>query len=78
VHWGDALPADEKEQAEVAVLKKQIGFSNDTLISGMGGDPEKERTQRKADAKETAENFMNELDRGGAGLPGAGAEDDDE
>lgn len=79
VHWGDALPADEKEQAEVAVMKKQVGFSNDTLISELGGDPETERTQRKKDADETAANFMDQLDRGGAGLPGgAGSEDGDQ
>jgi len=70
VQWGDPLPADEKEQAEVAVMKKQVGFSNDTLIKQLGGDPETERTQRKKDAKEAAAAMMNELDRGGAGLPG--------
>lgn len=76
--WGDALPADEKEQAEVAVLKKQIGFSNDTLIKQMGGDPETERTQRKKDAEETAAQFMNDLDRGGPGLPGKQSDSDDD
>jgi hypothetical protein len=70
LEWGDALPADEKEQAEVAVLKKQIGFSNDTLIRQLGGDPDKERTQRAADAEETANNMMDQLARGDAGLPG--------
>ena len=78
VHWGDALPADEKEQAEVAVLKKQVGFSNDTLISELGGDPDTERTQRASDADEAAANFMNTLDKGtaGGGLPGSGANGD--
>lgn len=76
--WGDALPADEKEQAEVAMLKKQVGFSNDTLIKQLGGDPELERTQRAKDAKEVADNFMNELDRGGAGLPGGDTRGDEE
>ncbi len=75
VHWGDALPADEKEQAEVALLKKQVGFSNDTLISELGGDPETERTQRKADAEEVQAEFMNQLDRGTAGGFGGGAKD---
>jgi hypothetical protein len=72
LHWGDSLPADDKEQAEVAVLKKQIGFSNDTLISELGGDPDTERTQRATDAEEVAQNFMNTIDKGtaGGGLPG--------
>lgn len=72
ITWGEALPADELEQANVAVLKKQIGFSNDTLIKELGGDPETERRQRAADADEVAENFMKTLDTGaaGGGLPG--------
>ena len=73
LEWGDPLPADEKEQAENAVLKKQVGFSNDTLIQQLGGDPERERKQRKADAEEAAANMMEQLDRGT--LPG-GASDE--
>jgi hypothetical protein len=72
VHWGDALPADDKEQAEVAVMKKQVGFSNDTLISGLGGDPDTERTQRATDASEAQANFMGSIDQGLVNDPNLG------
>jgi hypothetical protein len=72
ISWGESLPADDLEQAQVAVLKKQFGYSNDTLIKQTGGNPDTERTQRQADAEESAQNFMNTLDNGtaGGGLPG--------
>jgi hypothetical protein len=68
--WGEPLPADELEQAQVAVLKKQFGYSNDTLIKQTGGDPDTERTQRQGDAEEAANNMLDQLARGGPGLPG--------
>jgi hypothetical protein len=54
ISWGESLPADDLEQAQVAVLKKQFGYSNDTLIKQTGGNPDTERTQRQADAEESA------------------------
>jgi hypothetical protein len=66
--WGDPLPADEKEQAEIAVMKKQIGYSDDTLITQTGGNPETERSQRTRQATEYGTGIVRAFD--------SGAEDD--
>ena len=49
LHWGSIIPADEKEQAEIAILDKQLGASEDTLLRKRGYDPENERKKREFD-----------------------------
>jgi hypothetical protein len=46
--WQDALPSDPKTDAETAILDKQIGVSEDTLMQKRGYDPDVERTKRAA------------------------------
>jgi hypothetical protein len=72
ISWGESLPADDLEQAQVAVLKKQFGYSNDTLIKQTGGNPDTERTQRQADAEESARTLSTRSTTAppGGGLPG--------
>lgn len=53
LRWGAMLPADDKEAAETALIKKQIGFSTDTLIQELGGDPDTEREKRALDINDT-------------------------
>ena len=55
IHWGDMLPADEKEAVEIAVMKKEIGYSDATLIRQTGGDPDKEKTQRETQVSDFAQ-----------------------
>jgi len=69
LNWTDPLPGDEKEKVDVAEGKKRLGFSVKTLISELGGDPEKEREQRQLDAQDTGVALLDAFDRG-AGMEG--------
>lgn len=64
LHWTDPLPGDEKAKVEVAEGKKRIGFSEDTLIRELGGNPEQEREKRQLDAQDTASTLLQNFDRG--------------
>jgi hypothetical protein len=46
LHWTDPLPGDEKEKVEVAKGKLDVGFSEDTVIKELGGDPAEERKRK--------------------------------
>lgn len=70
LHWADPLPGDEKEKVEVAEGKKRIGFSEQTLIRELGGDPEKERNQRELKSTDTATELLKQFDRGVEGVEG--------
>ena len=69
LHWGSMLPADEKEAAETAVLKRQVGFSDDTLVQELGGDPDKER-EKKATQTDTLGETLGKAFDAGAGAGG--------
>lgn len=53
LHWPQPVPGDDVEAANVALLKKQIGVSADTLLREMGYDAEKE-IEKSADEAEEA------------------------
>lgn len=44
--WGDPLPKNEKEDAEVAEIDSRLGFSRRSLITRRGGDPDQEDENR--------------------------------
>jgi hypothetical protein len=71
LNWGDALPGDEKAKVEVAEGKKRLGFSTNTLIKELGGDPEHEREQRDLDADTFGGELLGAFDKGA--LEGGGA-----
>ncbi|MGB7925575.1 MAG: phage portal protein [Pyrinomonadaceae bacterium] len=64
LHWTDPLPGDEKAKVEVAEGKKRIGFSEDTLIRELGGNPEQEREKRQLDVADTGAALLSAFDRG--------------
>lgn len=47
VQWADPIPSDPKEEAEIALLQKQFGVSEDTLQKQRGFDPKHEREMNK-------------------------------
>lgn len=57
IHWPDPLPANDREVVDIALLKQQLGFSRDTLIRQLGGDPDLEAEKRRAEAEEAARDF---------------------
>jgi len=71
LNWGDALPGDEKAKTEVAEAKLRVGFSQDTVIKELGGDPEHERDKRVLDAQDFGSELLGAFDRGA--LPDGGA-----
>lgn len=64
LNWTDPLPGDEQAKVEVAEGKKRIGFSENTLIKELGGDPEHERTQREFDSQDTGTKLLDAFDQG--------------
>lgn len=64
LNWGDALPGDEKAKVEVAEGKQRLGFSTNTLIKELGGDPDHEREQREYDASDMGGEMLGAFDRG--------------
>src|SRR5579885_2989318 len=65
IHWPGMVPGDPKEEVETAIAKKQLGYSNDTLIQETGGDPDAERVKRQADDKQMGTKLLDAFDRGG-------------
>jgi len=49
IHWPQLLPVDPIQAANVAQLQLEAGFSHDTVIQQMGGDPEEEAQKRAAE-----------------------------
>ena len=45
LHWQELLPIDDTEAAQTALLYKQLGVSNATLLSRLGFDPDAEAKQ---------------------------------
>ena len=47
--WPITFPRDVQVEVATAMNKLQVGFSSDTLVSELGGDPEYERNRRADD-----------------------------
>ena len=64
LNWPNPLPRDSKTEAETALLKKQIGISEDTLLREMGYDPENEIEKRKLDSSTMGQQMLNAFNQG--------------
>jgi len=64
LNWTDPLPGDEKAKTDVAEAKLRVGFSKDTIIKELGGDPEAEREKRQLDATETGTGLLDAFNQG--------------
>lgn len=69
LNWGDALPGDEKAKADVAEAKLRIGFSQNTVIKEMGGDPEHESQMREHDTQGLGDELLGAFDKGRGAEP---------
>ncbi|MGB8508888.1 MAG: phage portal protein [Pyrinomonadaceae bacterium] len=72
LNWPDPLPGDEKEKVAVAEGKRRLGFSSNTLIKELGGDPEHEREQSKLDTQNVGAGLLDAFDAG-TGMQGVPA-----
>jgi hypothetical protein len=67
--WEQPDYGNEKEHLEAALIKKELGVSDDTLLTELGYDPEEEREKRAselAESQQRQEMFFNAGNAGGA------------
>ena len=64
LQWGNPLPSDEKESVEIAEGKLRCGFSEDTVIAQLGGNPAEEREKSKLNASRLGSALLGAFDRG--------------
>ena len=64
VQWDTVETRADKEDLEAAILKKQIGVSQYTLLREQGYDPEKESERRGGEQEEAAKAYSQALDAG--------------
>lgn len=75
--WPSIIPSDRKTDVETAVLENTLGVSKDTLLSGLGRDPEVEAKKIKKERKSDLEVAQRAQKDFAAGRDGALNEDDD-
>ncbi|CAB4147610.1 Portal protein [uncultured Caudovirales phage] len=61
--WPDVIPKDAKAERETAVLDKELGVSEDTILQGLGYDPDAERAKRVVDSSSAADNLLTAMTR---------------
>ncbi|MCK9628497.1 MAG: phage portal protein [Bacteroidales bacterium] len=79
--WEQPDYGNEKEHLEAAVLKKELGVSNDTLLTELGYNPEEEREKRAselAESKQRADMFFNAGNAEGAANEEPAATDEEQ
>jgi hypothetical protein len=64
LHWQDILPKDEKQERETALVDKQLGVSDDTLLTQLGYDPETEKEKKQKDSATLASSLLGAFDKG--------------
>lgn len=64
LNWPAPLPGDDRANVETALLKKQIGVSEDSILRELGYDPSDEREKAQAEGANLAENLLTAFDRG--------------
>lgn len=60
LHWQNLLPVDDLSAAQTALILKQLGVSNDTILQQLGYDPD-------AEADKSAEEDAKQLEQFGKG-----------
>lgn len=71
--WRDAQSRNEVEEANTALVKKQLGVSRRTLLMELGYDPDQEEERRSAEGSADTAALERFLDRGAD--TGAGSQD---
>lgn len=62
--WPEVLPADEVEKSNTALIKRQLGVSQETLLRELGYDPEAEKLRRKDEDRNLGEQLLRQFDAG--------------
>jgi hypothetical protein len=64
IHWPESLPTDALAERQTALIDRQLGVSNDTLLQQLGYDPEAEREKRQQNVTDMADTMLGAFDRG--------------
>jgi len=64
LHWPELVPTNRMEELQAALLEKQLGTSDDTLLRELGRDPDAEREKRDASGNDLGEQLLAAFDRG--------------
>jgi hypothetical protein len=64
LRWPEILPKNALEERQVLLLDKQLGVSNDTLMTKADYDPEQEREKRANDGEQLGEQLLTAFDQG--------------
>lgn len=64
LHWQAMLPADEKQKRETALVDRQLGVSDDTLLTQLGYNPDLEREKAARDTEQLGQELLTAFDRG--------------
>ena len=67
VVWPEIVPQDPYQEAQTSVLRQQVGFSRDTLIEDMGGDPAQEAQRREQDSATVGQQVARAFVQGAGG-----------
>lgn len=67
--WPSPVPPDKREEGEIGLIYKEIGFSRKTIITTLGFDADAELAQRAAEDREAAEAGASQFNAGA--VPGA-------
>lgn len=61
--WPDVIPKDAKAERETALLDKELGVSEDTILQKLGYDPDAERAKSVVDSSTAADNLLTAMTR---------------
>ena len=61
--WPDVIPKDAKAERETALLDKELGVSEDTILQQLGYDPDAERAKSEVDASSAADTLLTAMTR---------------
>lgn len=71
LHWPELVPLDPMQERQAALIDKQLGVSDDTLMEKLGYRPDLERERRQYDVASVGAGLMGAFDAG-TGADGAG------
>lgn len=64
IQWPEVLPKDMLQERNAALIDKQLGASEDTLLTRLGYNPDDERKKRELNSEDMAEKMLGAFERG--------------
>jgi len=62
--WQEVLPSDPLQERQAAMIDRQLGASDDTLLTKLGFDPDVERNKKSNAAGQLGQNLLSNFDKG--------------